>query len=98
MLAGFLFGLVVVASLAGTVGACLVEERRERADREHEHLRIRIPRARGRGFGGSRKSKEPDMAIDPKRRPFAFTMRWGLMALAAIALIVVVVVAIVFAV
>ncbi|MDQ4081902.1 MAG: hypothetical protein M3123_03310, partial [Actinomycetota bacterium] len=34
MLAGFLFGLVVVASLAGTVGAFLVEERRERAERE----------------------------------------------------------------
>lgn len=30
MLAGFAFGLVVVASLAGTVGAFLVEERRER--------------------------------------------------------------------
>ena len=36
MLAGFLFGLVVVASLAGTVGAFLVEERRERAERERE--------------------------------------------------------------
>lgn len=34
MLAGFAFGLVVVASLAGTVGAYLVEERRERATRE----------------------------------------------------------------
>jgi len=34
MLAGFLFGLVVVASLAGTVGAFLVEERRERVERE----------------------------------------------------------------
>ncbi len=34
MLAGFAFGLVVVASLAGTVGAFLVEERRERAERE----------------------------------------------------------------
>ncbi len=34
MLAGFLFGVVVVASLAGTVGAFLVEERRERAERE----------------------------------------------------------------
>lgn len=31
MLAAFAFGLVVVASLAGTVGAYLVEERRERA-------------------------------------------------------------------
>ncbi len=31
MLAGFAFGLVVVASLAGTIGAFLVEERRERA-------------------------------------------------------------------
>lgn len=31
MLAGFLVGLVVVASLAGVVGAYLVEERRERA-------------------------------------------------------------------
>jgi voltage-gated potassium channel len=31
MLAAFSFGLVVVASLAGTVGAYLVEERRERA-------------------------------------------------------------------
>lgn len=36
MLAGFLFGLVVVASLAGTVGAFLVEERRERAERERD--------------------------------------------------------------
>lgn len=34
MLAGFAFGLVVVASLAGTVGAYLVEERRERAAAE----------------------------------------------------------------
>ena len=34
MLAGFVFGLVVVASLAGTVGAYLVEERRERAGAE----------------------------------------------------------------
>jgi hypothetical protein len=34
MLAGFLFGVVVVASLAGTVGAFLVEERRERAEEE----------------------------------------------------------------
>ncbi len=36
MLTGFLFGLVVVAFLAGTVGAFLVEERRERAERERE--------------------------------------------------------------
>lgn len=36
MLAGFLFGLVVVASLAGTVGAFLVDERRERVERERE--------------------------------------------------------------
>lgn len=36
MLAAFLFGLVVVASLAGTVGAFLVEERRERAERERD--------------------------------------------------------------
>ena len=34
MLATLAFGLVVVASLAGTVGAFLVEERRERATRE----------------------------------------------------------------
>jgi hypothetical protein len=34
MLAGFLFGLVVVASLAGTVGAFFVAERRERAGRD----------------------------------------------------------------
>jgi voltage-gated potassium channel len=34
MLAGFAFGVVVVASLAGTVGAYLVEERRERAAAE----------------------------------------------------------------
>jgi len=39
MLAGFLFGLVVVASLAGTVGAFLVEERRERAEREQASTR-----------------------------------------------------------
>lgn len=36
MLAGFLFGGVVVASLAGTVGAFLVDSRRERAQREDE--------------------------------------------------------------
>lgn len=34
------------------------------------------------------------MAIDPKKRPFAFGMRWGLMALAAITLVIVIVVAI----
>ena len=34
MLAGFAFGLVVVAALAGVIGAYLVEERRERAERE----------------------------------------------------------------
>ncbi len=37
------------------------------------------------------------MAIDPNKRPFAFAMRWGLMAVAAIVLIIVVVVAIVVA-
>ena len=31
MLAGFVFGLVIIASVAGTVGAFLVEDRRERA-------------------------------------------------------------------
>ena len=36
MLAGFVFGLVVVASLAGTVGAYFVDERRERAQVEDE--------------------------------------------------------------
>jgi len=34
MLAGFAVGLVLVATLAGTVGAYLLEERRERAERE----------------------------------------------------------------
>ncbi len=34
MLCGFVFGLVVIASLAGTIGAFLVEERRERAGAE----------------------------------------------------------------
>ena len=34
MLVGFAFGLVIVASLAGTVGAYLVDERRERAEAE----------------------------------------------------------------
>ncbi len=34
MLAGFAFGLVVVASLAGSIGAFLVDDRRERADAE----------------------------------------------------------------
>ena len=34
MLAGFGFGIVVVATLAGTIGAYLVEERRERAATE----------------------------------------------------------------
>jgi voltage-gated potassium channel len=36
MLLGFMFGLVIVASLAGTVGAFLVEERRERSVSEHD--------------------------------------------------------------
>ena len=36
MLLGFAFGLVVIASLAGTVGAYLVEERRERAVTEEQ--------------------------------------------------------------
>lgn len=31
MLAGFAFGLIVIASLAGTIGAFLIEDRRERA-------------------------------------------------------------------
>ncbi len=53
-------------------------------------------RARKR-FGERRKSKELSVANDPNKRPFAFTMRWGLMAVAAIALIVVVVVAILLA-
>ncbi|MDP8968814.1 MAG: hypothetical protein M3N04_09460 [Actinomycetota bacterium] len=34
MLAGFAVGLVLVATLAGTVGAYLLEERRERSERE----------------------------------------------------------------
>jgi voltage-gated potassium channel len=34
MLVAFAFGLVIVASLAGTVGAFLVDDRRERAERE----------------------------------------------------------------
>lgn len=34
MLAGFVVGLILVAALAGTVGAYLLEERRERAERE----------------------------------------------------------------
>ncbi len=37
MLAGFLFGLVVVASLAGAIGAFFLEERRERASTEDDH-------------------------------------------------------------
>ncbi|MBW3592743.1 MAG: ion transporter [Actinobacteria bacterium] len=36
MLLGFAFGLVIVATLAGTVGAFLVDERRERATAEEE--------------------------------------------------------------
>lgn len=36
MLFGFAFGLVIVATLAGTVGAFLVDERRERATAEEE--------------------------------------------------------------
>ncbi|MBD0291474.1 MAG: ion transporter [Thermoleophilia bacterium] len=36
MLAGFVFGLVVVASLAGTIGAYFLEERRERASQEQD--------------------------------------------------------------
>jgi hypothetical protein len=38
MLVGFGFGLVIVASLAGAIGAYLVDERRERATREEEAL------------------------------------------------------------
>lgn len=34
MLAGFVVGLILVATLAGTVGTYLLEERRERAERE----------------------------------------------------------------
>ncbi len=34
MLVGFAFGLVIVATLAGTVGAFFIEERRERAEAE----------------------------------------------------------------
>jgi voltage-gated potassium channel len=34
MIAGFAFGVVVVAALAGAIGAFLVDERRERAERE----------------------------------------------------------------
>lgn len=34
MIAGFAFGTVVIASLAGAIGAFLVDERRERAERE----------------------------------------------------------------
>ena len=34
MVAGFAFGVVVVAALAGTIGAFLVDERRERAEHE----------------------------------------------------------------
>lgn len=40
MLAGFAFGLVVVASLAGSIGAFLVDDRRERADAEEREERI----------------------------------------------------------
>ena len=36
MLGGFVFGLVVVASLAGSIGAFFVDDRRERAAREEE--------------------------------------------------------------
>ena len=39
MLAGFSFGLVVVASLAGSIGAFLVDDRRERADAEDREQR-----------------------------------------------------------
>lgn len=39
MLAGFAFGLVVVASLAGSIGAFLVDDRRERADAEEREER-----------------------------------------------------------
>ena len=34
MIAGFAFSVVVVASLAAAIGAFLVDERRERAERE----------------------------------------------------------------
>jgi len=37
------------------------------------------------------------MAFDPDKRPFASSMRWGLMALAALVLVVVIVWAIVAA-
>ncbi|HEV2061724.1 MAG TPA: hypothetical protein VGR12_02635, partial [Solirubrobacteraceae bacterium] len=39
MIAGFAVGLVVVAALAGTVGAYLLEERRERAEAEPDAQR-----------------------------------------------------------
>jgi len=34
MLTGFAFGLVVVAALAGAIGAFLIDDRRERAQAE----------------------------------------------------------------
>jgi hypothetical protein len=34
MVVGFAFSIVVVAALAGAIGAFLVDERRERAERE----------------------------------------------------------------
>ncbi len=46
MLLGFGFGLVIVASLAGTVGAFLVDERRERATAEDEGASGTTPRPR----------------------------------------------------
>ncbi len=42
-------------------------------------------------FGGYTASKGTNVALDPHRRPFDFTMRWALMALALIALIAVIV-------
>ncbi len=35
--------------------------------------------------------------FDPRKRPFAFTMRWGLMAIAVVALVVVIVFAVIAA-
>ena len=46
------------------------------------------PTRRALGFGRHTASKETTMAIDRHKRPFAFTMRWGLMAFAAIVLVI----------
>jgi voltage-gated potassium channel len=63
MLAAFAVGLVVVATLAGTVGAYLLEERRERAwSEEHPLAAGEPPHAPARGMSGAAVTEPHDDA------------------------------------